>query len=182
MSGHTATPGEPGAMREALQTAIGHIDHMAAFITKANCDYHCGVYSFESLGEDMPGIRAALSQTYSKVTDEMVNAAIEAAWPGPEIVYADGHDSAEAMMRAALEAALSIAPMQPADSHADLVKALEKIEKWFGEFPETGRFWHDGVRQQPMSYGAAFGSNGERDFMREIARAALATLTARKVG
>lgn len=42
------------------------------------------------------------------VTDAMVAAAIEAAWPGPEIIYADGHDSAEAMMRAALEAALAV--------------------------------------------------------------------------
>ena len=41
---------------EALKTAIRHIDHMAAWITKQNAGY-----SFESLGEDMPGIRAALA-------------------------------------------------------------------------------------------------------------------------
>lgn len=40
----------------ARQTAIGHIDHMAAWITKQNA-----VYSFESLGEDMPGIRTAVA-------------------------------------------------------------------------------------------------------------------------
>lgn len=51
----------PAAVREALALAIKHIDHMAAFITKANSDYHCGIYSFESLGEDMPGLRAALA-------------------------------------------------------------------------------------------------------------------------
>lgn len=50
-------------------------------------------------------------------------------------------------------------------------EALAKIERWFGEFPETGRVWPGGGG--PMSYGAAFGSNGERDFMRAIARAAL---------
>jgi hypothetical protein len=56
----------------------------------------------------------------------------------------------------------------------ELAGALERIERWFGEFPDTGRTWDDG---SPMSYGAAFGSSGERDFMREIARAALARLT-----
>jgi|ERR1017187_1890351 hypothetical protein len=48
--------------------------------------------------------------------------------------------------------------------------ALERISKWFGEFPATGRAWDDG---KPMSYSAAFGSNGERDFMRQIATDAL---------
>ena len=48
--------------------------------------------------------------------------------------------------------------------------ALKKIEKWFGEFPDSGKTWEDG---NPMSYGASFGSNGERDFMRQIARAAI---------
>jgi hypothetical protein len=50
--------------------------------------------------------------------------------------------------------------------------ALERIERWSGEFPATGKFW-DEERTQPMSYSACFGSNGERDFMRSIARAAL---------
>jgi hypothetical protein len=40
----------------ALKTAIAHIEHMAAFIGKQNAGY-----SFESLGEDMPGIREALT-------------------------------------------------------------------------------------------------------------------------
>lgn len=42
---------------KGLTLAISYIDHMAAFIEKANSDYHCGVYSFEGLGEDMPGLR-----------------------------------------------------------------------------------------------------------------------------
>jgi hypothetical protein len=50
--------------------------------------------------------------------------------------------------------------------------ALTRIEKWFGEFPETGKFWEDDATR-PMSYGACYGSNGERDFMRQIARDAL---------
>jgi Lar family restriction alleviation protein len=57
-----------------------------------------------------------------------------------------------------------------ASTDARLREALEKIERWFGEFPDTGQQWPDGT---PVSYGAAFGSNGERDYMRGIARAAL---------
>lgn len=53
-----------------------------------------------------------------------------------------------------------------------LREVLRKIEKWHGEFPPTGRFW-DKDGNEPMSYAAAFGSNGERDYMREIARTAL---------
>lgn len=48
--------------------------------------------------------------------------------------------------------------------------ALERIERWHGEFPPTGKTWNDG---SPLSYSAAFGSNGESDYMREVARAAL---------
>lgn len=51
-----------------------------------------------------------------------------------------------------------------------MFEALQRIEKWNGEFPDTGRTWDDGT---PMSYFACHGSNGERDFMREIARAAI---------
>lgn len=52
-----------------------------------------------------------------------------------------------------------------------LEEALRRIEKWKGEFPDTGRTWDDGT---PMSYSAVYGSNGERDYMRAIARRALA--------
>lgn len=57
-----------------------------------------------------------------------------------------------------------------ASGAAALREALEKIVAW-GPFPATGRRWENGIE---MSYGAAFGSNGERDYMRQIARAALA--------
>jgi hypothetical protein len=43
-------------LNEALALAIQHIELMAAWITKQNAGY-----SFESLGEDMPGIKAARS-------------------------------------------------------------------------------------------------------------------------
>jgi len=49
--------------------------------------------------------------------------------------------------------------------------ALERIERWFGEFPKTGRVCLKSG--DPVSYGAAFGSNGERDYMRGVAREAL---------
>ncbi len=49
-------------------------------------------------------------------------------------------------------------------------RALERVAKWHGEFPPTGKTWPTG---EPMSYGAANGSNGERDYMRALAREAL---------
>lgn len=55
-----------------------------------------------------------------------------------------------------------------------LEAALKRIEAW--QMPETGKFWTnpDGsASDRPMSYAAAYGSNGERDHIRSIARAAL---------
>lgn len=43
-----------------LKIAKKHLDHMAAFIGKANRGQFSGCYSFESLGEDMPAIVAAI--------------------------------------------------------------------------------------------------------------------------
>jgi len=49
-----------------------------------------------------------------------------------------------------------------------LREALTRIEKWIGEFPEVE------MRDGKMgSYGYAYGSNGERDYMRAVARKAL---------
>jgi hypothetical protein len=53
-------------------------------------------------------------------------------------------------------------------------EALEKIHTWIGQFPATGKNWPDS--QEPVSYGAAYGSNGERDFMRNVAGKALSAL------
>lgn len=44
------------SVRRALKTAIEHIEHMAAWITMQN-----GGYSFESIGEDMPSLKEALT-------------------------------------------------------------------------------------------------------------------------
>ena len=52
-----------------------------------------------------------------------------------------------------------------------LVKVLKQIERWDG-FPSTNETWEGSGK--PVSYSAAFGSNGERDFMRGVAKAALA--------
>ena len=50
--------------------------------------------------------------------------------------------------------------------------ALQRIACWYGEFPSTGKYW-DEEKTLPMGYDAAYGSNGERDFMRKVARDAL---------
>jgi|SRR6478609_10250597 len=48
--------------------------------------------------------------------------------------------------------------------------ALKIIQKW--QLPATGQFWDD-EKTQPMSYGAFYGSNGERDYMKNVANEAL---------
>lgn len=50
--------------QSALKLAIQHIEHMAAWIGAQNAGY-----SFESLGEDMPGIRAASDLPLAYVSD-----------------------------------------------------------------------------------------------------------------
>jgi hypothetical protein len=72
---------------------------------------------------------------------------------------------------ASLRAALAA---QPDPRVKGLVEALERIERWHGEFPSTGRTWDDKPGGEPMSYAAVNGSNGERDYMRQVAREALA--------
>lgn len=57
--------------------------------------------------------------------------------------------------------------------NACLLKTLKRIEKWVGEFPSTNRFW-DEEETLPMSYAAVHRSNGERDFMRNVAAQAFA--------
>jgi hypothetical protein len=54
------------------------------------------------------------------------------------------------------------------DDNYRMRDALERIERWFGEFPEV-----TDSNGKVTSYGVAYGSNGERDFMRTIARKAL---------
>lgn len=49
----------------ALRTALDHIEHMAAWISATNtkAKWSNEIYSFESLGEDRPAMRAALAAT-----------------------------------------------------------------------------------------------------------------------
>lgn len=52
---------------KALEVAVAHIEHMAAWITARNAGLSgqktsTSLYSFEGLGEDMPDIRAALAR------------------------------------------------------------------------------------------------------------------------
>ena len=59
-----------------------------------------------------------------------------------------------------------------ASRNGKLEAALQRIVRWEGEFPATGKFWEGGA---PMEYGACWGSNGERDYMRQVALDALKT-------
>lgn len=52
--------------------------------------------------------RAAL-EAMREPTEVQVERGVDAAWPGPEAVYADEHDSAEAMIAAAWSAMISAA-------------------------------------------------------------------------
>ncbi|MBW8815560.1 MAG: hypothetical protein JF588_19235 [Caulobacterales bacterium] len=46
---------------DALKLAISHIEHMANWIGLTNRGAARGLYSFESIGEDMPGLKEALA-------------------------------------------------------------------------------------------------------------------------
>ncbi len=48
-------------------------------------------------------------------------------------------------------------------------EVLMRISRWHGEFPDTDIYF-DEEKTQQISYGTAFGSNGERDFMRNLAK------------
>jgi hypothetical protein len=74
-----------------------------------------------------------------------------------------------------LVATYRLALAQPAQGTQALVEALQRIERWHGEFPDTGQFW-DYKRTDPMSYKAVNGTDGERDYMRQVARDALAAV------
>lgn len=71
-----------------------------------------------------------------------------------------------------------VAAADAADARAEaLVKALERIIAWQDKLPESGKFYSDGT---PMSYSAAYGSNGVRDYYRQVAADALAAAATRQ--
>ncbi|MBB5769132.1 hypothetical protein [Xanthomonas euroxanthea] len=78
---------------------------------------------------------------------------------------ADCMDNFDHELRCARSA---LAACQPVGD-VELRKALEQIERW--ELPETGETWPSGGA---VSYEAAHGSNGVRDYIRSVARQALA--------
>lgn len=62
------------------------------------------------------------------------------------------------------------------DAAAEILKlrqALERIKRWEGEFPETGRYWDAPENTRPMSFGSCYGSMGEINYMRNLASQAL---------
>lgn len=62
---------------------------------------------------------------------------------------------------------------EPADAEIKRLRAaLTKIARWHGEFPPTGKFW-DYEQTRQTSFASEYGSNGERDFMRQQALEAL---------
>ena len=56
------------------------------------------------------------------------------------------------------------------DEVAHLKETLLKIANW--ELPVTGKFWDDN-KSQPVSYEAAHGSNGARDYIKALAAKAI---------
>lgn len=66
--------------KQALQLAIGHIEHMGAWIGRTNAaepGHLVGSYSFEGLGEDLPDIKAALASldTAKELTERIAEEA-----------------------------------------------------------------------------------------------------------
>ena len=60
--------------------------------------------------------------------------------------------------------------------NARMKTALKRIEKWFGEFPSVK--CTDGTE---IAYFMAYGSMGEREYMRKVAREALNPVKKTKV-
>lgn len=51
-----------------------------------------------------------------------------------------------------------------------MLETLKKIANW--KLPETGRFW-DNEQLEPMSFETCYGSNGARDYIKDIANMAI---------
>ena len=116
--------------------------------------------------EEVAQLRADNSQLAAAHREQ--NSGYDMSHTGANATLIGNAELAELRRKAAFydenEKALKRAPLM----HA----ALRRIQTWFGMFPATGQFW-DKDRKDPMSYAACYGSNGERDYMREVAREAL---------
>lgn len=86
------------ALVEALRCAVGHIEHMAAWIGERNREgTRMTTYSFESLGEDMSGIKAPLA-THNASAAPVVDEAKRAF----TFAYARGFQMAEETSRSCI--------------------------------------------------------------------------------
>jgi hypothetical protein len=54
------------------------------------------------------------------------------------------------------------------NDQSKVITFLQKVANW--ELPSTGTFWDPRDRTQPISYEAAHGSNGVRDYFKDLAR------------
>ena len=57
------------------------------------------------------------------------------------------------------------------ETNARLLEALKSIANW--QLPETNEFW-DTKQKQSMSYEELYGSNGVRDYIKSVAKNAIA--------
>ena len=62
-------------------------------------------------------------------------------------------------------------PIQRPPSDLSVIEYLQIISKW--KLPPSGEFSPGGL---PYTYGYCYGSNGEREYMQQVARYALARL------
>lgn len=102
-------------------------------------------------------------EVYAKSVNEVVNLLSELGEKAEDLES----------IRAQLTATRTALAAAEADNER-LSKALCRVARWHGEFPDTGRYWDEPKNAEPMSYSACFGSNGERDYMRQVASEALA--------
>lgn len=84
-------------VREALELAIQHLAHLAAWVSRKQTGGLIGSYSFEALGEDMPRIKSALSAPVAPVEGRLLydTAAVQAVMSllerGKAYVDSDGY-------------------------------------------------------------------------------------------
>jgi hypothetical protein len=138
-------------------------------------DFGCGIdvstLEGKLIQEQLKNLALYPRADIKKATADVAKLAAELAFARDEIAVVKAQREATENRYAELLKTFRIAAGWH-EKASTYVTALRRIEKWFGEFPETGKFWDD-AEERPMSYGACYGSNGERDYMRGIAREAL---------
>ena len=95
-------------------------------------------------------------------TNEMLEAGILAAWPGPEIVYADEHAGPEFMLSAAFKAMLTAAPDALRVAVTDIAAERQRqvdVEGWSEAHDDE----HDGYQMARAAGCYAFHASREDD-------------------